>query len=284
MNDLHLHSTASDGALSPSLLVRRAREAGLGTVALTDHDTLAGIPEAAAEGRRRGIAVVPGVELSLPHAPGTFHLIGLFVDPGDAGLAAALERIREGRAERNRKLLERLSGLGLPLGVEEVEAEGGGVTARPHFARAMLRRGYVASEKEAFDRFLGKGACAYVDRLRLSPREAIDLIHGAGGVAVLCHPATLLLPDRAGPGGLAHFTAGLAALGLDALEVWGPDPDGLSETRLLALASATGLLPAGGSDFHGRSPREVRPSGRVPDEALEALRERSRRYRPSPGA
>jgi predicted metal-dependent phosphoesterase TrpH len=274
MIDLHLHTTASDGTLAPADLVRRARDAGLSAIALTDHDTMAGLTEARRVGKEVGVEVVAGVEISIGHSPGTFHLIGLFVDPADATLAEMLGRIREGRGERNERLAARLTELNLPLTVDEVRAySGGGLVARPHFAAAMVANGYVRSIREAFDLFIGKGRTAYVERYRPAVAEAIAAIHGAGGVTVLCHPHTLGVGD-----GLDEFVAGLAGLGLDAIETRYKEPAPTREGELRALAWRHGLLESGGSDFHGHTRVDERHglgSVTLDTEHLEALRQRA---------
>lgn len=257
-------------------------------MALTDHDTLDGLPEATAAGEEHGIEVLPGVEISLDHGPGTFHMIGLLFDPFDAALAAALSRVRGGREERNRKLIDRLAELEVPVDMEEVVAYAGGdVVARPHFAQALVARRYVATVKEAFDRYLGKGTPGYVERDRLGVREAIDVVHGAGGVTVLCHPSTLNLDAGPGPepgGELVEFVAGLAAKGLDAIEVRYSEHDARQEALFRAVAGKTGLLESGGSDFHGHTKKDIRLGvGRgnldIPYEVLDALRSRAEEIR-----
>jgi len=279
--DLHLHSTESDGVHPPAEVVRRGASVGLSALALTDHDTMAGIPEAEAAAREAGLELVPGVEISLDHPTGTFHMIGLFVEPANEPLARALERLREGRDDRNRRLVERLGELGLPVGIEEVRRFATGeVVARPHFARALVSKGLVGSYKEAFDRWIGKGAPGYVDRYRLPVGDAIRRVHDAGGVAVLCHPYTLKLGEEPG-GALQAFVVGLAEIGLDAIEVRCREPDPGREGPYRAIASAAGILESGGSDFHGGSHRDGgRGLGRakldLPVEMLEALRERAR--------
>lgn len=282
MIDLHLHSTASDGILAPAALVRLAKEAGLTAIALTDHDTTAGVPEAMAEGERVGLEVVPGVEISLEHE-NTCHMIGLFVNIGHGPLQEALDRVRDGRADRNRRLIARLSEMGMPLTLAEVRQHAGGdVVARPHFARALVARGYVGTLKEAFDLYIGKGQVGYVDRYRLMAPEAIGLVRAAGGVSVLCHPVTLGLDfgDGAGSGELRPFVTGLAEQGLDAMEVWYPDHDPQTEARLRGVAREAGVLESGGSDYHGHSRRDARAGigaggMNIPYSVLEALRERA---------
>jgi predicted metal-dependent phosphoesterase TrpH len=195
--DLHVHSTRSDGTVPPAELVRRARDAGLAAMALTDHDTFDGVPEALAAGEALGVRVVPGVELSLPHA-GTFHMIGLSVDPANARLRAVADVLREGRGPRNREIVEKLRALGVDITIEEVDAEAGGdVVARPHIARVLMKKGVVGSFQDAFDRFLKKGGPAYAERPRVDLPEAIAAIRDAGGASVLCHPATLGIDDDA---------------------------------------------------------------------------------------
>jgi predicted metal-dependent phosphoesterase TrpH len=275
--DLHLHSTESDGTLRPAEVVRRAKAAGLTAIALTDHDTTAGVSEAQAEGAALGIEVVPGVEVSISHRPGTFHLIGLFVDREEPGLCDVLHRVREGRRQRNDAIYTKLEQLRLPLDRDEVEAHAGGeVVARPHFAQAMVDRGYVRTVKAAFDLWIGKGRPGYVERFRLTAPEAIAAIHGAGGVTVLCHPHTLGIEY-----GLPAFVAGLAEAGLDAIETRYKEVDPEREARLQSIARECSLLESGGSDFHGHTLADRRvgigEAGLdLPESLLEALRERSK--------
>lgn len=279
MIDLHTHSTKSDGTLTPSELAAAAGCAGLTAVALTDHDTTDGLAEfcaAAAAGRLRA---VPGVELSAEYGPGTMHIVGLFVAPGGA-LEEALRFIRDARAERNRVILDRLSAAGVPIGEAEVRAcAGSDVIARPHFARALVARGHAPDLNTAFDRWLGKGRPAYVARRKLPPAECIRAIHAGGGVAVLAHPASLGLLGR----GLRACVRGLAAEGIDGIEVHGSTHTPAQIRRYRSLARECGLAESGGSDFHGA----IRPLVRlgrgfgtleVPDACLDALETR----RPAP--
>ena len=280
MIDLHVHSTASDGELAPAAVVRHARGRGLTAMALTDHDTTAGFPEAVAAGREEGVEVIAGVEISLEMDPGTFHMIGLFVDPDHGPLQAALGRVRGGRERRNVQIAERLSEMGMPVRMKDVRDKAGGeVVARPHFARVMVDDGFVGSLPEAFNRFLGKGRPAYVDRLRLDAGEAISLIHDAGGVAVLCHPHTLGLPDEAAT--LPPLLETWAGLGLDAMEVLYGEYTKNTVRVYREMARAAGLLESGGSDFHGFAGRKAKlgtgGGGRpIPVAVLETLRARAR--------
>jgi predicted metal-dependent phosphoesterase TrpH len=285
MIDLHAHTTASDGMLSPSEVVRAAMQADLSAVAITDHDTTGGLPEALAEGGRSGIEVVPGVELSLACETGSFHLIGLFIDPEDARLGNLLGTIRAGRRKRNLLIAARLGELGVPVTIEEVTAFARGeVVSRPHFARALVRRGHTGSLKEAFDRFLRKNGPAYFERWRPSAAEAIDAVRGAGGAAVLCHPHTLGLGEGEP---LAEFVTRLAGIGLDALEAFYPDYDRRQTGSYTKLAEGLGLLVSGGSDFHGPPVSESRlGTGRgglaIPDAVLAPIRAATSARTPRP--
>ena len=248
MIDLHTHSTASDGKLAPAELVRHAVKAGIEVLALTDHDTLSGIGEASGEASRVGLEFFPGVEISAEFNPGTLHMLGYFIDPDDESLNRTLSWLRGGRDDRNRLILARLAELGCPLEMEEVAALAGGESVgRPHIARAMMDRGYVSSFKEAFDRYLGKGAAAYMDREKMTPEKAIAEIIGAGGLPVLAHPQTLSMDDEA----LGKLVGSLEPMGLAGIEAYYYSHS-LDETVFyLSLARRFGLVVTGGTDFHG---------------------------------
>jgi predicted metal-dependent phosphoesterase TrpH len=190
--DLHLHTTASDGVMTPSEIVRYAKSKGLQAIAITDHDTIEGLEEGLLEGEKIGFEVVPGVEISAEHSPGSMHLLGYFLDIHHPLLKGKLDYLQKARAERNPKIIENLNRLGVRISYEEVvKASGGGQVGRPHFAQVLIEKGYVRSFQEAFDRFLKKGAPAYVDKVRFKPEQAISFIKESGGVAVLAHPKTL---------------------------------------------------------------------------------------------
>ena len=189
--DLHTHSNCSDGSLSPRELVQLAKKRDLRAIALTDHDTVAGVAEAVAAGKELGVEVVPGVEISAQYPPGTMHILGYCFTPSQPEFLKALKKLQEVRAARNPKIIERLQALGLEITTDEVLNLSSGQVGRPHIAKALVNRGYVSSIDEAFSRYLQKGAVAYVEKFRFSPREAIALIRGAGGLAVLAHPFTL---------------------------------------------------------------------------------------------
>ncbi len=278
MIDLHLHSTRSDGSFSPAALADRAAEKPLKAAALTDHDTLAGIPEffAAAAGR---FLAIGGVEISVDHAPGTLHLLGYFVDPANVPLADALKRLRAGREDRNRLILERLRSLKRALTQAAVrQFSGDDVIGRPHIAQAMVAAGYVRDKREAFDRYLAKGKPAYCDRYRLAIDEAIPLIRSAKGLPVLSHPFTLEMP----PPALARFVAGLADYGLQGIEVYYPEHTPAQIEEYLGLTRRFDLVATGGTDFHGElNPDLDMGTGfggfSVPDRVYEALEERRAR-------
>jgi hypothetical protein len=253
--DLHVHSSASDGAYPPREVVERAAEAGLKAIALTDHDTLAGQAEARAAGGAVGLEIVPGVEISTEFERGACHILGYFVEVGDAALEKMLEAAREGRKVRNREMLVRLNRMGFGLSMEDIVGQAGeGVVTRAHFAAAMLRKGYVTSWDEVFEKYLGRGKPAYVERRHVEPEEAIEAIHGAGGLAVLAHPRQL----NRGPEEMASWFRRLAAAGLDGLETQSPDHGAEDAQRYHEAAARLGLLETGGTDWHGRKDSGIR--------------------------
>ena len=274
--DLHLHTTASDGLLTPRALVEAAAASGLRTIAITDHDTTDGVAEATATAHELGtLTVIPGVELSTAPDPVECHMLGYFVDIAEPGLVGRLRELRLGRTDRGRAMVERLGTLGLPLRWERVEELAGGSVGRPHIARAMVERGYIETVAEAFDRYIGKGRPAYVDRPTLTPAESVELIHGAGGVAVVAHPLSPLIPD------LDDFLRRLVAGGLDGLEVYYGDYMPAQVAELRGVARRHGLTATGGSDFHGMEvlPQYVLGGTGIPASVVPALRAaRARRH------
>ncbi|MEK6684289.1 MAG: PHP domain-containing protein [Nitrospirota bacterium] len=282
--DLHTHSTASDGSLTPLALVRYAAEKKLRAMALTDHDCVDGLDEAVAEGERLGIEVIPAVELSADHPDGTMHILGFFVDRRHEGFCGRLRRLQEARRERNPKIIQALQALGLEITYEEViAASGGGQVGRPHFAKVLVQKGYVSSMQEAFERYLKKGAPGYVEKFRFGPPEAITAIHEAGGVAVLAHPFTLY-KDHSVP--LAPLLETLSQAGLDGMEVIYSTYSEEQARYYREQAERYHLLPSGGSDFHGAHKQGIdlgigRGRLQVPFELLEPLRNRARTYPPS---
>lgn len=271
--DLHLHTTASDGRLRPAELVDLCARRGLRVISVTDHDTLEGLAEAREAVRSLPhLHLIPGVELSVD-LPGTeVHLLAYGVDPQDPHLRARLDRFRQGREARARRMVERLAELGYPLEWERVRAIAGDApVGRPHIALAMVERGYVPDVQTAFDRFLHFGGPAYVAREKLAPEEAVALIRRCRGVAVLAHPHYVKDLDRILPR--------LVEAGLQGMEVYYKDCTPAQVECLEEAARRHGLLPTGGTDFHGLDrPHEV-PPGAVgpPLEVADALLDLIRR-------
>lgn len=272
--DLHTHSRASDGSDSPSELVENAAAAGLRTIALTDHDTLDGIAEARTAAELWGIELISGVELSLEWAEGGMHMVVLWLEPGPGPLQDRLEEIRDARELRNHRMVDRLRGLGIAIDYDEVLAEAGdGVVGRPHIAAVLVRNGVVPDIPAAFTEYLAKGRPAYVNRLRLEPDEAIALSRRSGAVPVLAHPHTLT-PER--PADVNGILERLRAAGLVGLECHYGTYGAVQREAMVALARRHGLIPSGGSDYHGTyKPDILLGTGRVgipvPDEVLAEL-------------
>lgn len=254
--DLHTHTTASDGTFTPTELVTAAHACGLSLVAVTDHDTTAGIAEAQAVAAQLQIDFISGVELSAEGAPGKCHLLGLGIDPHYPPLQQTLRQLSENRRQRNEKIITRLNVLGVAMTMEDVLAftPPGANLGRPHFAAALVARGAVADTREAFTRFLGDEAAAYVTKETLSPAKAIALVHEAGGLCFLAHPGLLRLA--------AHETyesrvRALQALDLDGIEAYYSSYSPAEEAQFLRLAEKLTLLVTGGSDFHGANKPHV---------------------------
>ena len=241
--DLHLHTIHSDGTESPEAVVAMARQARLEAIAITDHDTLAGIPAATAAARAHAIELIPGVELSAADGHSDVHILGYFVDPETEGFAAELDRLRDGRRTRAERIVDKLQALGVKIELERVLAIAGSAPiGRPHIAAALVEAGRAASMDEAFERYLGYRGPAYVPKRTLTPAGAIDLVKQTGGVPVLAHPGSLRRDD---------LVPGLKAQGLQGIEVWHPKHDAGRVDRYTAMARDLGLAVTGGSDFHG---------------------------------
>ncbi len=244
--DMHSHSTASDGGLSPTLLVAAALEAGLKGLSLTDHDTVDGLAELYKAGQGADLTVIGGVEISLEHS-GTMHLLGYDVRRGRE-IPAALERLKTFRMERNLKMLDVLGRQGYYLAWDKLlEISGGGQLGRPHFAALLLEKGYFKSREEVFDKLLGKGRPGYVDKVRLSPEEGLTMLREAGWAPVLAHPTSLGLQAGQYPPLLARLADG----GLMGLEVYHPSLNEEQSVFFLNLAKKMNLVPTAGSDYHG---------------------------------
>lgn len=274
--DLHLHSTVSDGRLSPTELVSLAHSQGVRVMALSDHDATDGLPEAQAEGARLGVRVIPGVELSTDLPGASIHILGLFLEHLQPHFQDAVRGFREARVTRAQRMVERLRELGVPVRLERVfELAGEGSVGRPHVARALLEAGHVQSMNEAFDRFIGQGKPAYFEGAPLEPRDAVELIHSVGGIASWAHPFELDGQDWRG------FLPALLEAGIDGLETYycrdyGPD----AIQSLLDVGAQHDLLPTVGSDFHGFKSLDCLPgSVESPPDLLERLEARVQQVR-----
>lgn len=247
--DLHMHTTASDGTMTPTELVEHAKAKGLAAIAVTDHDACHGVREAQEAGERLGVEVIAGIEVSAMRESGTLHIVGLFIDPDHGPLREKCEAMLAKRAERNERMIKRLGELGLPMTLDDVARQAGGeVLGRPHVAAVMLEKGYVATRQEAFDKWLAKGKPAYFPKSLFDPEESIAMIHDAGGLAILAHPDQLKCKTREA---LDEDVARLKAQGIDGIETqWS---NGSPEDMAFAkeLAAKHDLLESGGSDFHG---------------------------------
>jgi len=269
--DLHTHSTASDGLLAPSRLVAAAREQYVGTLALTDHDTTDGIPEALAAGRACGVDVIPGVEINTDVDDHEVHILGYFVDHTRGGLQAFLQQMRDGRVRRAEEMVRKLAALGVRVDWARVsEMASGGAVGRPHIARALVAAGVVGTSQEAFERFLGRAGPAYVARVKLSPEEAVEVIAENGGVPVLAHPGW------AASGPVLERVPQLVAHGLEGIEVYYPDHTAEMVETFHAVAARHGLVMTGGTDYHGGGIANRAPLGSVsmPADVVPTLRAR----------
>jgi len=279
--DLHVHSNASDGTLSPTEVVRLAAKKQLAAIALTDHDTLAGIPEAFKEADRLKeegviIQIIPGTEISVSYKKKDIHILGLFVDTNSGQLYDSLEQARLRREERNHKMTANLRTAGIDITVEKLkETEGDAVLTRAHFAKYMVEHGYVKTNQDAFIKYLHDDSPYYVPREYLSPGEAISLIHSAGGLAVIAHPLLykFTLPE------VEAMVAALKDLGLDGVETIYSANTGFDEGHVRRIANKYNLAMTGGSDFHGKNKPDIqlgtgRGNLKIPYDILDKLKAR----------
>jgi predicted metal-dependent phosphoesterase TrpH len=276
--DLHTHTIASDGLLPAEALVAEAREHGVGLLAVADHDTTAATDAALAAGQAAGVEVWPAVELSCDVEAGEVHVLGYFIDHRLGWFQTLLGRLRDGRERRAERMVERLAALGVPVPFERVQAmANGGALGRPHVARALVEAGHVKNIGEAFDRFIGRSGPAYVERLKVTPAQAVEVIRAAGGLAVLAHPGwgqqDALIPD-------------LIVAGLDGIEVYYPDHTPDQVKHYAAMAQRHGLVVTGGTDFHGGglATRVSVGSQYVPEAIVPALRSAAASRRPADSA
>lgn len=274
--DLHLHTTHSDGRRSPAQLVRLCAERGLRVISVSDHDSTEGIPEAleAAKGFG-GMQVIPGVELGTDIPGGEIHILGYFVPYEDPGLQETLSRFRDGREWRAREMVKKLNRLGIGITWERVaEISGGGAVGRPHIAQAMVEGGYVRYPRDAFAEYLGRDGKAYVERPKMTPAEAVEMLVASGALPVMAHPTySDVRATRGDVGELRKTLARLKEVGMVGMEVYYGDYPPAQVRVLKRLADEMGLVPCGGSDFHASgNPGEPEP-GTVgpPMESVSAL-------------
>lgn len=273
--DLHSHSTASDGSLTPSELARAGKEAGLEALALTDHDTAAGLPEFMAAGARENLETIPGCELSVTTPRARMHILGLWLPMKPGALTKALKELRQHRHQRNHIIIAKLAELGLEITYDEVvEIAGEGSVGRPHLAKALLNHGYVKSMEEAFDRYLGAKGKAYAPKKVLTAADAVALLKQEGATVIMAHPYQSGLSINE----LTEELIRLKELGLDGLEAYYNDHTPSRTAALLELANRLNLAVSGGSDFHGEPKPDIKlGKGRgtlyIPLTVLERLKE-----------
>jgi predicted metal-dependent phosphoesterase TrpH len=257
--------------------MRLAQSSGLAAIALTDHDTIAGLSEASSVAKELGVEFLTGIEISCEvPKPATLHMLGYGVDIDSKPLKELTNQLQAGRDDRNPRIIKRLKELNVAITMDEVEREAGGdVVGRPHIAAVMLRKGYVSSIKQAFDKYLATGGVAYFDRDRPTPKRGIELIREAGGLPVLAHPVQLRTENDAQ---LERTVKDLADMGLAGIEVIHSDHDAAWVEKCSRLAERFGLLPTGGSDFHGSNKKDIElgvaRGRRIPREWYDRLRER----------
>jgi len=280
--DLHTHSLASDGSDSPAALVRKAAAKGLAAIALTDHDTLAGLEEAEAEAARAGIELIRGIELAVQDEFGELHLLGLFMPRLSEGMCEVIDILQRQRLSRNQAMLDVLAAMGMPMTMDDVREHSGKVAiGRPHIALAMKSKGYVPCRKEAFERYIGWNGSAFIPRMLLSPAEGIRLLRDQGATVALAHPC---LSRRMTVSRLDAILAEFRQYGLRAIEAYHSSHDPEQIRLCVTLADKHDLLLTGGSDYHGTNKDGVALGTgtgrlRIPYELLEKLRE----YRRSRG-
>ena len=280
--DLHLHSTASDGSLSPRDLIGLAFNKKAAAVALTDHDTIDGLKEALEAGEEFHLEVIPGVEISAQYESGTMHVLGYYIDASHPGFNHDLKLLQEARKQRNPQIVAKLQAAGLPVSWQEINAQSQGQIGRPHIARVLLQKGLVSSLDEAFHKYLKKGAVAYVDKFRFPPAKAIAMILQAGGIPVLAHPFSLNCPSWKD---LFTLIRELKGYGLQGVEVLYPKHTDEQVRNYFSLVKELKLLYTGGSDFHGNNKENVdllvgRGDLRVPYGVVEAMK--ALRIQPEP--
>ena len=278
--DLHVHSTASDGTCTPSELVSLAKDAGLSAFALTDHDTTLGVAEASALACQAGIELIPGIELSTAYGEKEIHIVGLYINPDNHLLVQKTQEFRECRDSRNEKMLEALRQEGFPITMEALRAENpDSVITRANIARFLFNHGCIKSVQEAFEKYIGDGCRCYVGRFKITPMEAVSLIHQAGGVAILAHPLLYHMSSVR----LQALIDDLKAVGLDGIEAIYSTYTVGEEQLVKKIAAQNQLLISGGSDFHGSNKPSIHlGKGRghlyIPYSVLSDIKERAEKY------
>jgi len=264
--DLHTHSTASDGELAPAVLIDKARALGLSTIALTDHDTIAGIVEARGAAAQAGIEFIPGIEIEIDFEPGEFHLLGYGIDPGSAPLLEATRRLAGARHERNAAILERIAAAGLPLDTAKItELSRESYIGRPHLADLLVAARCARNRQDAFDRYLGKGRPFYIKKSCLPLEEALSVIRAAGGIAVVAHPYSLFVSKAM----LGTLFSLWKEMGIGGIEAYHPTAKYGQCAILERMARERGMFVTAGSDFHGKARPECglgRTAGNMPIE------------------
>lgn len=246
MVDLHTHSTFSDGTMTPEKLVKYAERRGVEVLALTDHDTVAGLDDFLSV--QSAVERVPGIEISVAYYPGEFHLVGLFIDHRNEYLLKTLTKLRDSRRSRNDILIKRVGELvGRRLSENDFRNGNDGELGRPHIANFLIKAGLAVNMQDAFDRYIGTGGSLFIEKERLDFHQALNLVHEAGGAAVLAHPLTLEVEERY----LNGFMKYLKGLGLDGMEVWCSDTPEEKFAMFERIAAEQELFMSGGSDFHG---------------------------------
>jgi predicted metal-dependent phosphoesterase TrpH len=256
MIDLHTHSSASDGSLSPAQLIENARRQGLSALALTDHDTIAGLEEAKQEAEKSSLHFIPGIEIEITWAPGEFHLLGLGIYQPNGAFLEALAELARLRERRNQKIIQRMQEWSIQVTYEDILSLSKGQSiGRPHFASLLVKRGLVKNQEQAFSTYLGRGRPFYVPKEGMEFRRTVQLIQDAGGIAVLAHPMSLYVAW----GHLPNLVKDLKDQGLNGIEAWHPTAKVRSCKRLEELGKSLGLCITAGSDFHG----ETRPDRKL---------------------
>lgn len=270
--DLHIHTTASDGTFTPSALVEQAKAAGLEALAITDHDTMAGVPEAMAAGAALGVQVLGGIEISTDYRGEDTHVLGYGLRPDTPELGPVLDWVQQDRRRRNARIAQRMNRDGIRVSLGELEEQNPGATiGRPHFARVLVDQGRADSVSDAFARFLNPGKCYYLPRTYLPMDRAVDIIRRSGGVAVLAHP----LQYGYSQADLRRLVADAAGLGVGGMEIYYTGYTREQREMLSALAEEFRLFATGGSDFHGANkPQIVLGALEVPPQCLQDLRAR----------